>query len=58
VARRALRIALGMEGASENRDGRSGQKPVVVNLDLPEVEPNPEEVHNARRRRIGWTAES
>jgi uncharacterized RmlC-like cupin family protein len=24
---------------------RSGQEPVVVNLDLPEVEPNPEEVH-------------
>lgn len=24
---------------------RSGQDPVVVNLDLPEVEPNPEEVH-------------
>ena len=24
---------------------RSGQEPVVVNLDLPNVEPNPEEVH-------------
>jgi uncharacterized RmlC-like cupin family protein len=24
---------------------RSGQEPVVVNLDLPEVEPNPEQVH-------------
>jgi len=24
---------------------RSGQVPVVVNLDLPNVEPNPEEVH-------------
>jgi len=24
---------------------RSGQEPVVVNLDLPEVEPNPERVH-------------
>ena len=24
---------------------RSGQQPVVVNLDLPNVEPNPEEVH-------------
>jgi uncharacterized RmlC-like cupin family protein len=24
---------------------RSGQEPVVVNLDLPDVEPNPEEVH-------------
>jgi uncharacterized RmlC-like cupin family protein len=24
---------------------RSGQDPVVVNLDLPEVEPNPEQVH-------------
>jgi uncharacterized RmlC-like cupin family protein len=24
---------------------RSGQEPVVVNLDLPDVEPNPEQVH-------------
>jgi hypothetical protein len=24
---------------------RSGQKPVVVNLDRPDVEPNPEQVH-------------
>ena len=24
---------------------RSGQQPVVVNLDLPNVEPNPESVH-------------
>ena len=24
---------------------RSGQEPVVVNLDLPDVEPNPQEVH-------------
>ena len=24
---------------------RSGQEPVVVNLDLPNVEPNPEQVH-------------
>ena len=24
---------------------RSGQEPIVVNLDLPEVEPNPEQVH-------------
>jgi len=24
---------------------RSGQEPVVVNLDLPNVEPNPEAVH-------------
>src|SRR3954447_13042733 len=24
---------------------RSGQEPVVVNLDLPEIEPNPEQVH-------------
>ena len=24
---------------------RSGQEPVVVNLDLPNVEPNPESVH-------------
>ena len=24
---------------------RSGQEPVVVNLDIPSVEPNPEEVH-------------
>jgi len=24
---------------------RSGQEPVVVNLDLPNAEPNPEEVH-------------
>ena len=24
---------------------RSGQEPVVVNLDLPNIEPNPEEVH-------------
>ena len=23
----------------------SGQEPVVVNLDLPDVEPNPQEVH-------------
>jgi hypothetical protein len=24
---------------------RSGQEPVVVDLDIPSVEPNPEEVH-------------
>jgi uncharacterized RmlC-like cupin family protein len=24
---------------------RSGQEPVVVNLDLPDVEPNPQQVH-------------
>jgi uncharacterized RmlC-like cupin family protein len=24
---------------------RSGQEPVVVNLDIPAVEPNPEQVH-------------
>jgi uncharacterized RmlC-like cupin family protein len=24
---------------------RSGQEPVVVNLDIPSVEPNPEQVH-------------
>src|SRR3954469_23084171 len=24
---------------------RSGQEPIVVNLDLPEIEPNPEQIH-------------
>jgi uncharacterized RmlC-like cupin family protein len=24
---------------------RSGQEPIVVNLDLPDVEPNPEQIH-------------